>query len=215
MSKVSSRCFDIRLSILHLSINLILVFVNTIKLILIAIGCLIMVACTKASKRFDYVADYSSSLQSAQENPSDLEYPDELENLITLFSDLKSKQLRQLVIDTYSSEFYFNDTLHTFTDRDELTEYLIDGAQRVDEISISFDDVAISGQDHYVRWVMQMKFKVMGKSIDSKSIGISQIRFNDEGKINFHQDFWDNTTGFFGHLPLLGSLITKVKASMK
>ena len=174
-----------------------------------------MVACTKASKRFDYVADYSSSLQSAQENPSDLEYPDELENLITLFSDLKSKQLRQLVIDTYSSEFYFNDTLHTFTDRDELTEYLIDGAQRVDEISISFDDVAISGQDHYVRWVMQMKFKVMGKSIDSKSIGISQIRFNDEGKINFHQDFWDNTTGFFGHLPLLGSLITKVKASMK
>ena len=174
-----------------------------------------MIACTTASKRLDYVSDYSSSLDSASTNPSDVEYPDRLEHLIKLFTDLKSNQVRQRVIDTYSSSLYFNDTLHTFTDRDELTDYLIDGAQRVDEISISFHDVAISGQNYYVRWVMQMKFKVMGKAIDSKSIGISQVRFDDSGKINFHQDFWDNTAGFFRHLPVLGGLITRVKVSMK
>jgi len=56
---------------------------------------------------------------------------------------------------------------------------------------------------------------MMGKSIDSKSIGISQIRLNDAGQIVFHQDFWDNTSGFFGHLPIVGGVINKIKLSMK
>ena len=174
-----------------------------------------MAACATATKRFDYVSDYNASLESVSDKSSDVQFPDRFGNLINLFSDLKSNQLSQRVIDTYSMDLYFNDTLHTFTDRDELSEYLIDGAQRVDNISISFHDIASSGENHYVRWVMQMKFKVMGKSINSKSIGISQVRFDDSGKINFQQDFWDNTTGFFGHLPVLGSLISKIKGSMK
>ena len=174
-----------------------------------------MVACTSSAKRFDYLSDYTASLGSNDTNGSVFEYPFEFENLVTLFSDLKSNQTSQRVIDTYAQELYFNDTLHTFTERENLSEYLIEGAHRVDDISVSFHDIASSGENHYVRWVMQMKFKVMGKQIDSKSIGISQIRFDEAGKINFQQDFWDNTSGFFGHLPLLGGLIAKIKASMK
>ena len=174
-----------------------------------------MVACTSSAKRFDYVSEYNASLGSDSVDKSAFQLPVEFENLVKLFSDLKSNQVSQRVIDTYSRELYFNDTLHTFTARDELGEYLIDGAHRVDDISISFHDIASSGDNHYVRWIMQMKFKVMGKSIDSKSIGISQFRFDEAGKINFQQDFWDNTTGFFGHLPLLGGLIAKIKTSMK
>ena len=174
-----------------------------------------MVACTNSAKRFDYISDYNASLETISIDESEFKPPVDFENLVKLFSDLKSNQVSQRVIDTYSKELYFNDTLHTFSARDELSEYLIDGAQRVDDISISFHDIATSGDNHYVRWVMQMRFKVMGKLIDSTSIGISQIRFDDTGKINFQQDFWDNTTGFFGHLPLLGSLISKVKSSMK
>ena len=122
-----------------------------------------MVACTTASKRFDYVSDYSTTLESNNGGASSFTYPDELENLVKLFTDLRSSQLSQRVIDTYSQQLYFNDTLHTFTDRETLTEYLIDGVQRVEDISISFHDVAISGENYYVRWVMKMDFKVMGK----------------------------------------------------
>ena len=174
-----------------------------------------MVACTTAAKRYDYVSEYNESLKLEGVDNTELVHPVQFENLVTLFSDLKSNQVRQRIIDTYSNTLYFNDTLHTFSDRDELSEYLIDGAQRVDDISVRFYDIATSGDNHYVRWVMEMKFKVMGKSIDSRSIGVSQIRFDKHGKINFQQDFWDNTTGFFGHLPVLGGLIARIKTSMK
>ena len=174
-----------------------------------------MASCTTSANRSDYVSDYNASLEPASVDAPQFEYPVEFETLIKLFTDLKSEQVSQLVEETYSSNLYFNDTLHTFTDRDQLAKYLIEGAQRVDDISISFYDVASSGDNHYIRWLMQMKLRVMGKSIDSKSIGISQIRFDEAGKINFHQDFWANTTGFFGPLPVLGGLISRIKASMR
>lgn len=174
-----------------------------------------MAACATAAKRYGYVSEYNASLDTDNTALSTTEYPAQLENLIDLFSDLKSDQLKRKVADTYAKSLYFNDTLHTFNDRDELAEYLISGAERVDEISITFHDVAATGKNYYVRWVMQMKFKVLGKSVDSKSIGISQVRFDETGKIVFHQDFWDNTAGFFEHLPLIGGLISRIKASMK
>ncbi len=174
-----------------------------------------MAACSTAAKKYGYVSDYNDTLESVDGNKPDMAYPDELANLIRLFSDLKSDNVSQQVMDTYSQTLYFNDTLHTFTDRDKLAEYLIDGAQRVDDISIAFHDVAITGENYYVRWIMRMQFRVLRKSVDSQSIGISHIRFDEAGKINFHQDFWDNTAGFFEHLPFVGGMISRIKASMK
>ncbi len=170
-----------------------------------------MVACTFTGNRLNYIEDYKVAVE-----PKDsFENTGELENLVELFSDLQHREVAQRVAKTYAENLYFNDTLHTFTRSDALTEYLINGANRVDEINVIFEDIASSGNNYYVRWVMEMKFKVMGKSIESKSIGISQIRLDDQGKIIFHQDFWDNTTGFFGHLPVVGGMLNRIKASMK
>ncbi len=170
-----------------------------------------MIACTSTGASLSYIEDY----KSAVEPKTNFDNTGGLENLVELFSDLQHQDVSQRVAKTYAEDLYFNDTLHTFTQRDSLAQYLIDGANRVDEINVIFEDIASSGDNYYVRWVMEMKFKVMGKSIDSKSIGISQIRLNDEGKIIFHQDFWDNTTGFFGHLPVVGGVLNRIKASMK
>ena len=170
-----------------------------------------MVACVSTGSSSNYLEDY----KLAVEPKANFENNGELKNLVELFSDLQHEQVPQRVAKTYANKVYFNDTLHTFTEREALTEYLVDGANRVDEINVIFEDIASSEDNYYVRWVMEMKFKVMGKSIDSKSIGISQIRLDDEGRIIFHQDFWDNTTGFFGHLPVVGGVLNRIKASMK
>ncbi len=170
-----------------------------------------MVACMSSTSSLNYVEDYKSAVQP-KNNFADIT---KLGNLVELFSDLQNDEVPQRVAKTYAENLYFNDTLHTFTRRDALTKYLIDGANRVDEINVRFEDIANSDNNYYVRWVMEMNFKVMGKSIESKSIGISQIRLDDDGKIIFHQDFWDNTTGFFGHLPVVGGVLNRIKASMK
>jgi len=62
--------------------------------------------------------------------------------------------------------------------------------------------------------VMVMEFKAKSKDIYSKSIGMTQLRFNQEGKIIFHQDFWDSTEGFYQHLPYIGYIVRKIRSKL-
>ena len=53
-------------------------------------------------------------------------------------------------------------------------------------------DVAQSGDDFYVRWQLVMDFDVMGKSRLSRTAGVTHLRFDENGKIVLHQDFWED-----------------------
>jgi len=119
--------------------------------------------------------------------------------------------MRPGVESVYAEELYFNDTLHTFSSRDVMLEYMQETADRVDYTNVEIKDIVQSGDDYYVRWAMDVGFDVLGKQIKTHSIGMTHVRFDESGKINFHQDFWDNTEGFFRHLPVIGFLINKSK----
>ena len=82
---------------------------------------------------------------------------------------------------------------------------------QVDHLEVQIEDIALSKQDIYVRWVMRMQFSVMGKKVDSESIGISQLRFDEDGKIILHQDFWDGVDGFYQYLPIIGYSLRKIR----
>jgi hypothetical protein len=47
------------------------------------------------------------------------------------------------------------------------------------------------------------------------SVGVSQIRFDREGKVAFHQDFWDSGKNFYAHLPVIGGAVGYVGKRLK
>ena len=132
-------------------------------------------------------------------------------DFIQAHKDLKAPDMAQHIEAAYAEELYFNDTLKTLISRDSLVDYLKQTAERVDYNRVQIEDIIDSGENYYVRWTMQTGFSVFGRSIETESIGMSHIRLDDQGKINFHQDFWDNTEGFFRHIPVVGYLIGKTK----
>ena len=132
-------------------------------------------------------------------------------DFIQAHADLKAPGMAESIRSAYAEEIYFNDTLQTHTSRDSLIEYLSETAERVDYNRVQIQAIIPSGEDYYVKWTMQTGFTVFGKSIETESIGMTHIRLDQQGKINFHQDFWDNTEGFFRHLPVVGYLIGKTK----
>jgi hypothetical protein len=44
------------------------------------------------------------------------------------------------------------------------------------------------------------------------SYGITHFRFDAESRVLVHKDFWDSGTGLYEYLPVLGSLVRKVRA---
>jgi hypothetical protein len=73
-------------------------------------------------------------------------------------------------------------------------------------------DVAEHDGDYYFRWIMSVKLKRDGKSQPpSLTIGISQVRFGPDGRVIFHQDYFDAAAFLYEKIPVLGSEIRFIK----
>ena len=62
-----------------------------------------------------------------------------------------------------------------------------------------------------MRWEMMIRFRKLADNEPTYSTGMSHLRFDGDGRIVFHQDYWDATAGFFQHVPVVGQLIGWVK----
>lgn len=111
----------------------------------------------------------------------------------------------------YAPQLYFNDTLTTLGSADQMVEHLgrlHDGGSRID---VEIDDVLTNGTDLFVRWTMDASFSALGRARTSRTIGISQLRFDADGRVVLQQDFWDPVEGLYRFVPLLGGAIESVR----
>jgi limonene-1,2-epoxide hydrolase len=135
-----------------------------------------------------------------------------IERFKDFFADLSEERIRSKIRYVYAEDVYFNDTLKEIRGIDALEPYLLESAAAVESCTVDIGDVAVNNGNYYFRWTMDIRFRSIKKGKLTRSIGISHIRFNKEGKICLHQDYWDSTSGFFQHVPFVGYLIRKIKA---
>jgi hypothetical protein len=134
-----------------------------------------------------------------------------IQAFIKLYDELQDGSIDKQIAETYAEKIYFNDTLVTIHDRQNLLQYLKNTQQQIDSIKFEVLSVQDNGKDAYVRWLMQTRYKVIGQDIDSQSIGISHLRFNGDNKIILHQDYWDSMLSFYQHLPIIGGVLRWIK----
>jgi len=134
-----------------------------------------------------------------------------IQAFIKLYDQLDDGSIDKQIAETYAEKIYFNDTLVTIHDRQNLLKYLSHTQQQLDSIKFQVLSIQDNGKDVYVRWLMQTLFNTMGQDIDIQSIGISHLRFNADNKIILHQDYWDSMQGFYQHLPIIGGVLRWIK----
>ena len=146
--------------------------------------------------------------------------PDALKNQriqprIKLYNQIKLISLADQLTETYAEKIFFNDTLVTLHTRKELLRYLEHTQQLLDSMSFEMLDVKENGDDVFVRWTMHTQFTVMGQKRIVNTIGMSHLRFNKEGKIILHQDYWDSMQGFYQHIPIIGGILQWIKTGLQ
>ena len=124
-----------------------------------------------------------------------------------LYGDLSVPNVTANVRGVYAADAWFNDTIATEVGIDAIEKYLLKTAEGAEKVSAKINDVAISGSDCYVRWTMEIRTKNLAGGKPIVTEGVSQLRFDEQGRIVLHQDFWNPATGIYQHLPLLGPAI--------
>ncbi len=124
-----------------------------------------------------------------------------------LYGDLNEVNVQTKVREVYAADAWFNDTIATEVGIDAIEKYLLKTARGAELVQAKIDDVAVSGADCYVRWTMEIRAKNLASGQPIITTGMSHLRFDREGRIILHQDYWNPSAGIYQHLPLLGPAI--------
>ncbi len=188
--------------------------------ILSAVAMLAAVGCGGGAGQREVGMSYEQLFEQgaiSQESPLVSGSPEEAAAL-TRFSDLFAvftpEAMREKVRRVYAEDVYFNDTLKEIRGVDALEAYLVESAEAVEVGRVEVRDVAQSGGNYYVRWVMELQFKKFRRGQLTRSLGISHLRFNSGGQVVYHQDYWDAAGGLFEHIPVVGWMIRSIKGRL-
>lgn len=134
-----------------------------------------------------------------------------VERVKQLFSNYTRENLSANIEQVYADEVYFRDAFKQFDRAAEIREYMLAGLEPLEQAEFVFNRVARSGSDYYFDWTMRLDFKKTPTGTWEESIGVSHMRFNSEGKVVFHQDYWDPTDIVYRRIPIAKQLIAFVK----
>lgn len=137
-----------------------------------------------------------------------------IERFQALLGNFKGPRFRERVREVYAEEVWFNDSLKTVRGVDELERYLGRSADALDSGTVEFLGLTAENGDYFFRWRMSLAFAKLDRGTIHESVGMSHVRFDREGRVVLHQDFWDSTNGLFEHVPALGWLLRKVKRGL-
>jgi len=112
----------------------------------------------------------------------------------------------------YAEDVYFCDPFKTIHGEAEFEKYLLRLSDAVSEYSVEVKDVAEHDGDYYFNWFMVLKIKRDGKNApESRTPVITHVRFGKDGKVIFHQDYFDAAGFLYEKVPVLGAGIRYIK----
>ena len=79
----------------------------------------------------------------------------------------------------------------------------------VTDIAFETRDLACDGEVCYFAWTLRCRTRKRGSPLAFE--GVTELRFDSEGRILAHIDHWDAGSQLYAKLPLLGFLIEKVR----
>lgn len=126
------------------------------------------------------------------------------------FAQLNAGSLGRLG-DLYDDKVHFTDPLHEICGLDELRRYLAERYANVTALDfefLAFDEVRQG--EGYVRWVMSYRHTRLNRGKPIILEGCSMLRWNTEGKVVRHRDYFDAGALLYQHVPIVGTLIREL-----
>lgn len=189
-------------------------------LVFLAVGWLLLVEWRDGGASQESLEAYRAALADldaravAAPPPDSEEETAAVDRFIILFSDLSAVNVDARLAEVYAEALFFNDTVKTIDNLAELRTYMLHTAQSVEACRVEMLDQVRSGEDFYFRWEMEIVFKALQPGLADRTPGMTHVRFNEEGRIVLHQDFWDPARGIYEHIPVLGPMLRKIKARL-
>ena len=168
----------------------------TVKSKLLALGLagqgMILSSCS-TSKQNAFEITQAELEQSSKNAASIDSQKEKIESTIKLFRESFSSYEKETLLPAlsklYADKAFLNDRIQLHKGVKEIESYFAKTFDKVESARFDMLEVTYGAKDAYVRWDMHIKTKSSDKYWTFP--GMSQLRFDEEGKIIFHFDHWD------------------------
>jgi steroid Delta-isomerase len=183
---------------------------------LVSVAALLATSACSA-RRVDLVSKGRDALDKTERDARDAmtKYPEKvdkgLEQFAKLFDDFRPQAVSDGARWLYSADTYFNDGFAELKGSDALARYLGRSAGQTAEIKVEVEEITKTDNGVYVRWIMTFTTKG-GTTVYAP--GISHLRFNGEGRITYHRDYWDAGSALAELVPFAGAMLRAVRSRL-
>lgn len=183
----------------------------------VVVLCVAILAACAGAKPSNPVADHDAALAATDPKvagspaPGSPEEKAAVERFTRFIADLSTDTVKNEIRAVYAPTLFFNDTLKTIRGVDELEKYFLATDEAMAAYALKVEQVISTPEGVYVRWRMDVTFRKFHKGEVQSSIGVSHIRFDKDGRVIYHQDYWDSGSALFEKLPVVGSMIRAIK----
>ena len=126
------------------------------------------------------------------------------------FEQLDPNALRQLG-QYYAEQAYFKDPFNEVQGPDAIGRLFEHMYQVLDNPHFVITERVVQAPQCVLIWEFRFRFRRFDRSREQVIRGSSHLRFDVDGRVQYHRDYWDAAEELYEKLPLLGSLMRALK----
>lgn len=107
----------------------------------------------------------------------------------------------------YSADAYFKDPFNEVRGIDAIQRIFGHMFSQVAEPRFVVTEKVVDDNGALLVWEFCFRMKLWGKGESHVMHGASHLKFNAEGKVCYHRDYWDTAEELYMKLPIMGSVL--------
>ena len=104
----------------------------------------------------------------------------------------------------------FRDPFNDVRGLDRVRQVFAETYRRLSDVEVRVSDVAAGREACYLRW--SFGYRIGRRSRRWQLAGMTEIRFDDDGRVAAHIDHWDAAQQVYEKLPLIGAMLRLLRA---
>lgn len=122
---------------------------------------------------------------------------------------------RVAILDSvYAPEAYFRDPFNEVRGIQELRRVFGHMYETLDEPRFTITETILEANRAVLVWDFDFRIRAWRPGVNRRIHGVSMVRFDPDGRVSYHRDYWDAAGELYSHLPLVGPLMRHLARRM-
>ena len=130
--------------------------------------------------------------------------------VVEFFETLSPTSLDQLGT-LYTPNAYFKDPFNEVSTLADIRQIFSHMYATLEQPHFVVTGCIVDGAQCFLTWEFKFRFKSYDRQTDQTVRGGSHLKFNAQGRVEFHRDYWDAAEELYEKLPVVGGLMRWLK----